>query len=197
MPLPLSLTLCLRPPQDLLNDLNIGSNKHRIMEMAVSLALERHDPQRELTSRLISDLYGQLLNRDEMMEGFHGLLSNLPDLTLDTPDAPSVRVIVTLAPTASWRTCPISPSTPPTLPRYVSLLPSPPRPAGEPARSHTRHPRRSLGNHFSTTSRNNGVYRAFVSQFVFHWQRIQEFRKFLNHRHHKRDRKYSDFQLKF
>ena len=76
--------------QDLLRDLNIGSNKHRIMEMAVSLALDRHDPQRELTSRLISDLYGQLLTRDEMMEGFHVLLTNLPDLSLDTPDAPSV-----------------------------------------------------------------------------------------------------------
>ena len=139
----LPLTVCLRRLQDLLNDLNIGSNKHRIMEMAVSLALERHDPQRELTSRLISDLYGQLLNRDEMMEGFHGLLSNLPDLTLDTPDAPSVTISAT------------------------------------------------------TTSLNNSDYRAFISQFVFHRQRIQEFCKFLNHRHHKRDRKYSDCQLKF
>ena len=43
----------------------------------------------------------------------------------------------------------------------------------------------------------NSVYPAFISQFVFHRQLIQEFCKFLNHGHYRCDRKYSDCPLKF
>ena len=41
------------------------------------------------------------------------------------------------------------------------------------------------------------LYPAFISQFVFHRQCIQELCQFLNHRHHKSDRTFSDCQLKF
>ena len=50
---------------------------------------------------------------------------------------------------------------------------------------------RHRSNHY------NGVYSPFISQFVLHRQRIQEFTNFLNHRHRKRDRKYSECQLTF
>ena len=43
----------------------------------------------------------------------------------------------------------------------------------------------------------NRIFPSFISKFVLHSQRIQEFCKFLNHRHNKRNRKYSDCQLKF
>ena len=43
----------------------------------------------------------------------------------------------------------------------------------------------------------NSVYSQFISQFILHRQRIQEFCTFLNHRHHKRDRKFCDYQLHF
>ena len=76
--------------QTLLKDLNVGPNKHKIAELAVSLALDRHDPHRELTSRLISDLHGPVLSTTDLNEGFNDLLGNLQDLTLDTPDAPTV-----------------------------------------------------------------------------------------------------------
>ena len=79
--------LCL---QELLHELNMGPAKHKIPSLAISLALERHDPQRELTSRLISDLYGPVLTQDEMMQGFDDVLHNLADLTLDTPEGPKV-----------------------------------------------------------------------------------------------------------
>ena len=68
----------------------MGQNKWRIVMLAVTVALERHDPQRELTSRLISDLYGQVVSMDDMIRGFDGLLADIDDLTLDTPDAPKV-----------------------------------------------------------------------------------------------------------
>lgn len=73
---------------DLLQNLNMGIHKWRVVVLAVMLALERHDPQRELTSRLISDLYGPVLSMDDMIRGFDGLVAELDDLTLDTPEAP-------------------------------------------------------------------------------------------------------------
>ena len=77
--------------QTLLQDLNIGGKQHKIAELAVSLALDRHDPHRELTSRLISDLNGDIITSQHLDKGFDCLLNNLNDLTLDTPDAPTVR----------------------------------------------------------------------------------------------------------
>ena len=78
--------------QTLLKELNAGPNKHKIAEKAVSLAMDRHDPHRELTSRLISDLHGPVLSTTDLSVGFNELLDNLQDLTLDTPDAPTVGV---------------------------------------------------------------------------------------------------------
>ena len=74
----------------MLRDLNLDGKQHKIAELAVSLALDRHDPHRELTSRLISDLSGNIISSLHLGKGFDGLLNNLNDLTLDTPDAPTV-----------------------------------------------------------------------------------------------------------
>ena len=63
---------------------------HRIPEVAVSLALEHHNPQREMTSRLISDMYGDYLDQTQIAKGFDNMLNALTDLSLDTPDAPVV-----------------------------------------------------------------------------------------------------------
>lgn len=50
-----------------------------------------HKPShREMTSVLISDLYGQMLTEHDIGEGFERLLNNLPDLLLDTPDAVTI-----------------------------------------------------------------------------------------------------------
>jgi len=74
----------------LLRDLNLDGKQHKIAELAVSLALDRHDPHRELTSRLISDLSGNIITSQDLGKGFDSLLNNLNDLTLDTPDAPTI-----------------------------------------------------------------------------------------------------------
>ena len=68
----------------------MASHRHVIPEMAVSLALDRHDPHRELTSQLISDLHGRMLAKEEFARAFDTLLNNLGDLILDTPNAPVV-----------------------------------------------------------------------------------------------------------
>jgi len=54
------------------------------------LAMDRHNPQRELISRLISDLYSGLLSQDDIARGFDELLTSLDDIRLDTPDAHTV-----------------------------------------------------------------------------------------------------------
>jgi len=77
----------------LLNQLNIGPNRHKITKLAVVLALDRHNPQRELISRLISDLYSALLSQDDIARGFAELLVSLDDLQLDTPDAHTVSTL--------------------------------------------------------------------------------------------------------
>lgn len=60
------------------------------MRLAVLLGLDRHNPQREMISQLISDLYSYFLTEHDIASGFDELLATLDDLHLDTPDAPSV-----------------------------------------------------------------------------------------------------------
>lgn len=62
----------------------------QIVAMAVSLAMERKPSQREMTSVLLSDMYGNILSQEDIAAGFDLLLENLPDLILDTPDAATV-----------------------------------------------------------------------------------------------------------
>jgi programmed cell death protein 4 len=73
--------------ESLLSELNIGPNKHRIAKMAIMLAMDRHNAQREMTSRLISDLYNGILTQDDVAHCFNELLAGIDDLVLDTPDA--------------------------------------------------------------------------------------------------------------
>lgn len=71
-----------------LAELNITHLKHRVIYLAVSLAMEKKGAQRELTSALLSDLYGErLVNEQDFELGYQALMNSLPDLRLDTPDA--------------------------------------------------------------------------------------------------------------
>lgn len=74
----------------LLKELNLGPHKYEFSSMAVSLALEGKASHRELTSRLLSDLSGKLLSQSDLARAFDKMLNELPDLILDTPEAPQV-----------------------------------------------------------------------------------------------------------
>ena len=76
--------------QEDLEDLNLGKWKPKLLEYMISIALDHKATHREMTSVLISDLYGKMLNHSDMGQGFDELLSRLSDLTIDTPDAPIV-----------------------------------------------------------------------------------------------------------
>lgn len=74
----------------LLKELNLGQHKYEFSSMAVSLSLEGKASHRELTSRLLSDLSGKMLSNSDMARAFDRMLKELPDLILDTPEAPQV-----------------------------------------------------------------------------------------------------------
>ncbi|KAJ8281057.1 hypothetical protein GJAV_G00063020 [Gymnothorax javanicus] len=79
-----------REVQMLLKELNLGPNKYEFSSLAVSLALEGKASHRELTSRLLSDLIGKGLSEIDMARAFDKMLQDLPDLILDTPEAPQM-----------------------------------------------------------------------------------------------------------
>jgi programmed cell death protein 4 len=71
-----------------LKELNITHLKHRVIYQAINLAMEKKGAQRELTSALLSDLYGERVVTEQDFElGYQALMNYLPDLRLDTPDA--------------------------------------------------------------------------------------------------------------
>uniref|UniRef100_A0A1A8HK55 Programmed cell death protein 4 n=1 Tax=Nothobranchius korthausae TaxID=1143690 RepID=A0A1A8HK55_9TELE len=74
----------------LLKELNLGQHKYEVTSLAVSLSLEGKASHRELTSRLLSDLSGKMLSQSEMAHAFDKMLKELPDLILDTPEAPQM-----------------------------------------------------------------------------------------------------------
>lgn len=73
-----------------LEELNISKMKPRIVELAVSLALDRKACHRELVSILISDLYSKVIVAKDIQKGFDNLLNILADLVIDSPEAPKV-----------------------------------------------------------------------------------------------------------
>lgn len=75
-------------------ELNLGENEHQLLVVMVSLAMERKASHREMTSILISDLYGRIFCEEDIERGFDLLLKSLPDLVLDTPTAPNVSFLL-------------------------------------------------------------------------------------------------------
>lgn len=78
--------------QDSLQDLNLGHLTPQVTELAINLALDRKSLQREMTSVLISDLYGNVFNHQNIADGFDSVLRSLSELTLDAPEAPTVSI---------------------------------------------------------------------------------------------------------
>lgn len=71
-------------------DLNIGSKRPKLVEYIISKAIDHKPAQCEMTSVLLSDLYGRVLQHEHIIEGFNDLLGKLSDLVIDAPHAPEV-----------------------------------------------------------------------------------------------------------
>lgn len=70
--------------------MNLGHLTPQVTELAINLALDRKSLQREMTSVLISDLYGNVFNHQNIADGFDSVLRSLSELTLDAPEAPTI-----------------------------------------------------------------------------------------------------------
>ncbi|XP_020635496.1 programmed cell death protein 4 isoform X3 [Pogona vitticeps] len=75
---------------EMLKDLSLGEMKYSVPVLAVSLALEGKASHRELTSKLLADLYETVVSRRDVEKSFDRLLRDLPELVLDTPRAPQL-----------------------------------------------------------------------------------------------------------
>uniref|UniRef100_A0A224Z6H7 Programmed cell death protein 4 n=1 Tax=Rhipicephalus zambeziensis TaxID=60191 RepID=A0A224Z6H7_9ACAR len=73
-----------------LEEFNLRQIRPNLVCLAISLAMERKPSHREMTSVLLSDMYGRTLSEPDFEKGFQLLLKSLPDLVLDTPDATTV-----------------------------------------------------------------------------------------------------------
>jgi len=60
------------------------------VQLGVEIAMDHKPSHREMTSVLISDLFGHVINESDITKAFENLLANLPDLTLDIPDASTI-----------------------------------------------------------------------------------------------------------
>jgi len=70
--------------------LNIGSRRWMVPALAIELALDHKPSHREMTSRLMSELYQKVISQRDIGKAFDFLLRQISDLILDTPDAPTV-----------------------------------------------------------------------------------------------------------
>ncbi|NWX10621.1 PDCD4 protein, partial [Caloenas nicobarica] len=79
-----------REVMELLRGLNLGARRAAVPALAVALALEGKASHRELTSRLLAELVARALAPEDIAWAFDKMLRDLPDLILDTPEAPQV-----------------------------------------------------------------------------------------------------------
>lgn len=75
---------------DSLDEFMTGTMRPYVTKVAIEIAMEHKQSHREMTSVLISDLYGRCITSKDIVRGFDILLDDLPDLILDTPEAPTV-----------------------------------------------------------------------------------------------------------
>ena len=73
-----------------LEDYNFGENRYQVAVLAIELAMDHKPSNREMTSLLLSDLYQRFLGERDMEKALDQILRNLPDLVLDTPEAPTI-----------------------------------------------------------------------------------------------------------
>ncbi|KAH7980990.1 hypothetical protein HPB49_020653 [Dermacentor silvarum] len=77
-----------------LEEFNLRQIRPNLVCLAISLAMERKPSHREMTSVLLSDMYGRTLSEPDFEKGFQLLLKSLPDLVLDTPDATTIQMLL-------------------------------------------------------------------------------------------------------
>lgn len=64
--------------------------RSRFTYVAITLAMQRHPHQRELTSRLLAEMCGPVLSVKDIEDGMDMTINDLADLVIDNPLASEV-----------------------------------------------------------------------------------------------------------
>uniref|UniRef100_A0A1S3YQ08 Programmed cell death protein 4-like n=1 Tax=Nicotiana tabacum TaxID=4097 RepID=A0A1S3YQ08_TOBAC len=70
----------------------LGSTEYHpyFIKRLVSLAMDRHDKEKEMTSVLLSALYADVISPTQISKGFYMLLESADDLSVDIPDTVNI-----------------------------------------------------------------------------------------------------------
>ncbi|KAL6578291.1 hypothetical protein OROMI_010619 [Orobanche minor] len=73
-----------------LRELNMPSYHFYFVKKLVSMEMDRHDKEKEMASNLLSSLYGDVIDPQQLYKGFQKLVESSDDLIVDIPDAVDV-----------------------------------------------------------------------------------------------------------
>ncbi|KAH7435692.1 hypothetical protein KP509_06G075400 [Ceratopteris richardii] len=70
-----------------LKDLGCPMYHHYFVKKLISMALDRHDREKEMAAVLLSSLYADVISPEQVIKGFTKLVESADDLLIDIPDA--------------------------------------------------------------------------------------------------------------
>ncbi|KAH7298781.1 hypothetical protein KP509_25G058900 [Ceratopteris richardii] len=70
-----------------LRDLKLPEYDHYFVKKLISMALDRHDREKEMAAVLLSSLYADVISPEHLFKGFVRLVESADDLVIDIPDA--------------------------------------------------------------------------------------------------------------
>jgi hypothetical protein len=70
-----------------LADIGCPSYHHYFVKKLISMAMDRHDREKEMAAVLLSSLYADVIEPEQVSKGFSKLLDTADDLALDIPEA--------------------------------------------------------------------------------------------------------------
>lgn len=70
-----------------LRDLGSPTYHHHFVKKLISMSLDRHDREKEMAAVLLSALYADVIQPDQLAKGFARLVESADDLAIDIPDA--------------------------------------------------------------------------------------------------------------
>ncbi|KAG6543294.1 hypothetical protein Mapa_015208 [Marchantia paleacea] len=73
-----------------LRDVGSPNYHHYFVKKLISMAMDKHDREKEMASVLISALYNDTIEPDQLAKGYLKLLESVDDLKLDIPDATDI-----------------------------------------------------------------------------------------------------------
>ncbi|KAL6648543.1 hypothetical protein ACP70R_012767 [Stipagrostis hirtigluma subsp. patula] len=76
-----------------LRELRVPCYHYYFVKKLVSVAMDRHDREKEMAAVLLSSLYGDVIDRPQLCKGFCKLTESCDDLSVDTPDAVDILAV--------------------------------------------------------------------------------------------------------